>query len=160
MSNFDPAVFLNAQVSEVNEKRPPLPEDCPGAENGYYTAIIGEIGTKSGQISKGERTGQPWMSMTIPLKIEVPQSLQEALKLPPTLTLTDSAFLDLTPEGHLDNAPGRNRAQKSYREAVDKNKPGDVFVWSQLAGQVVKVKLKHEIYNENIVEKVAGVFRA
>ena len=160
MSVFDPATFLDAQVSEVNEKRPPLPTENPASPDGYYVAVIGEVGTKSGTIGKGDRTGQPWLSMTVPLKIEVPQQLQESLKLPPSVTLTDSAFLDLTPEGNLDNAPGRNRSQKAYREAVDKNKPGDVFSWRQLIGSVVKVKVSHELYNNAIVERVAGVFKA
>jgi len=160
MSAFDPAMFLDATQSEVNEKRPPLPEENPASSDGYYIAIVGDITPKSGTIGKGERAGQPWVGMSIPLKIEVPAQLRESLKLPPVVTLTDNAFLDLTVEGNVDNSPGKNRAQKYYREAVDKNKPGDTFAWRMLTGQAVKVKVKHEIYNEAVVEKVGGIFRA
>ena len=59
VSSFDPNVFLHAQTTEVNEKRPPLPADNPAAEDALYLAVIGEIKTASGTIEKGDRAGQP-----------------------------------------------------------------------------------------------------
>lgn len=158
-SAFNPSVFLEAQTAEVNEKRPPFPPENPDSADGLYTAVIGEITTDSGLIGKGDRVGQPWISMIIPLKIEVPQKLQDALKFGPSFTLTDRAFLDLTPQGTLDNAPGKNRQQRNYREACDLNKPGDVFAWRMLTGRVVKVKVAHEVYEGNVQERVAGIFK-
>ena len=49
-SAFDPQAFLDAQTSEVNERRIPLPTENPADENGLYTAVVGEIGTASGTI--------------------------------------------------------------------------------------------------------------
>jgi len=160
MSTFDPVSFLSATISEVNEKRPPLPTENPESPDGYYIGVFGEVAPKSGTIGKGDRTGQPWLQMTAPIKIDVPMSLREAMKLPPVVTITFGAFIDLTPEGHIDNAPGRNRDQKMVREALDLNKPGDAFSWQMLTGKPVKVKIKHEIYNESIQERIAGLFRA
>ena len=156
MSAFDPNVFLTAQTTEVNEKRPPLPVENPASADGLYTAVIGEIKTSSGIIEKGERAGQPWVSMLVPCRIQVPAELQ-ALGLPPELTLTDRAFLDLTPQGGIDNSKGKNRQQRAYREAADMNKPGEPFAWRMLQGKVVKVKLAHEMYQEQIQEKIAAI---
>jgi len=160
MSAFNPAAFLEAQVTEVNERRNPLPPENPADEGGLYTALIGEITTSSGIIGKGDKTGQPWIAMVVPLKIEVPKQIQDALSLPPVLTISDRAFLDLNAQGGLDNGPGKNRQQKVYREACDLNKPGDVFSWRSLGGRVVKVKIAHEMYDGNIQERIAAVLRA
>lgn len=155
-SAFNPEAFLDAQITEVNEKRPPLPADNPEAADGLYTAVIGEITTASGVIGKGDRTGQPWLSMVVPLRIQVPAAVQ-ALGLPPELQLTDRAFLDLTPEGALDNSKGKNRQQKAYRDATDMNKPGQPFAWRMLTGKVVKVKVNHELYEGSVQERIGQI---
>lgn len=155
-SQFDPNTFLDAQQNEVNEKRPALPTENPDDENGLYTAVIGEIKTDAGTIGKGDRVGQPWVSMLVPLRIQIPASVQ-ALGLPPELTLTDRAFLDLTPQGSIDNGKGKNRQQKAYRDACDLNNPGEPFAWRMLTGKVVKVKINHELYNDAIQERVGQV---
>lgn len=155
-SAFDPNVFLDAQQTEVNEKRPPLPTENPDDTNGLYTAVIGEIKTDAGTIGKGDRTGQPWVSMVIPLRIQVPGVVQ-ALGLPEELTITDRAFLDLTPQGGIDNAKGKNRQQRAYRDATGTNVPGEAFAWRMLTGRVVKVKIAHELYQESLQEKIAAI---
>ena len=156
-SSFDPNVFLDAQMTEVNEKRPPLPAENPASSDGLYDAVIGEITTKTGVMEKGDRAGQPWVSMVIPLRVQVPAEVQ-ALGIAPELTLTDRAFLDLTPQGSVDNSKGKNRAQRNYRDATGMNKPGEPFAWRMLQGRMVKVKMTHELYEGAIQERVAGVF--
>jgi len=155
-SAFDPSVFLDAQVNEANEKRPPLPTENPDDPNGLYLAVIGEIKADSGTISKGENAGKPWVSMVIPLRIQVPPVIQ-ALGLPPELTLTDRAFLDLTAQGGLDNSKGKNRRQKDYRDATGTNTAGVPFSWRQLQGKVIKVKINHELYQDQIQERPGAV---
>ena len=156
MSAFDPNVFLDAQQTEVNEKRPSIPTENPADPNGLYVAVIGEIKADSGTIGKGDNAGKPWVSMIIPLKLQFPAEVQ-ALGLPPEFQLTDRAFLDLTDQGGLDNSKGKNRSQRAYREATGLNKPGEPFAWRMLTGRTVKVKIAHELYNESIVEKVAAI---
>jgi hypothetical protein len=156
-SSFDPNVFLDAQITEANEKRPPLPAENPSSEDGLYLAVIGEIKTATGTIEKGERSGQPWVSMLVPLRIQVPQEVQ-ALGINPELTLTDRVFLDLTPQGGLDNSKGKNRSQRVYRDACGMNKPGEPFAWRMLQGKTVRVKLTHELYDGAIQERIGGVF--
>jgi hypothetical protein len=151
-SAFDPSVFLDAQVNEVNEKRPPLPVENPDDANGLYTAVIGEIKADSGIVGKGDNAGKPWVSMIIPLRIQVPPVVQ-ALGVPAEITLTDRAFLDLTPTGGLDNSKGKNRRQKDYRDATGTNVAGVPFAWRQLQSKVVKVKVNHELYQDQIQER-------
>ena len=155
-SAFDPSVFLDAQQTEVNEKRPPIPTENPDDENGLYTAVIGEIKTDAGTIGKGDRIGQPWVSMLVPLRIQVPASVQ-GLGIPPEMTLTDRAFLDLTPQGAIDNGKGKNRQQKAYRDATGMNVAGEPFAWRMLTGKIVKVKIEHELYNEALQERIKQI---
>lgn len=162
-SGFDPNLFLDAQVAEVNIKRPPLPVHNPAAEDGLYTALIGEVKMDSGVVSKeGERKGSVWLSAIIPLQIEVPQQVQDQLGLKldkGTITLTDRAMIDLTPQNTIDNSPGRNRRQRQYRDALDLNKPGDVWSWRKATGQVVKVKIDHEMYLGEIQERIGTILK-
>lgn len=155
-SAFDPSVFLDAQVNEVNEKRPPLPTENPDHASGLYLAVIGEIKTDSGTISKGDNAGKPWVSMLIPLRIQVPSAVQ-GLGIPQEITLTDRAFLDLTPQGALDNSKGKNRRQKDYRDATGTNQAGVPWSWRQLQGKTVMVRVNHELYNDTIQERVGAV---
>ena len=155
-SPFDPTAVLDAQITESNEKRPPLPTENPDAADGLYIAQIGEITTASGIIGKGDNAGKPWISMVVPLRIQVPPSLQST-GLPAELQLTDRVFLDLTTNGQMDNSKGKNRAQRNYREACGLNKPGETFAWRMLQGKVVKVQVKHELYQEAVQERVGQV---
>lgn len=158
-SAFDPNIFLDAQTTEVNEKRPSIPVENPDDANGLYTAVIGEIKTDSGTIGKGDNIGKPWISMIIPLKLQFGPAVQ-GLGLPAEFQLTDRAFLDLTPQGGLDNSKGKNNQQRKYREATGQNVPGEAWSWRMLQGKVVKVKIAHEIYEGNIVEKVSQILPA
>lgn len=166
MSNsaFDPNVFLQAQQTEVNEKRPPLPVVNPAdGAGGYYTAVIEKVEMKGGTIEKGERTGQPWLAAVVRHLVQVPQQVQDQLGLKlekGTLPMTRWVMLDMTPDGKgIDNSVGRNRGQKQYREAVDLNKKGDVFSWDKVVGRPVKVKIGHEMYEGELVDKVDLVLR-
>lgn len=161
-SGFDPNLFLDAQQDTPNVKRPPLPEQNPTRPDGLYIGIIGEVKMDSGTIGKGDRLGQPWLSAICPIALEVPQEVQDkmGLKLEKgTITLTDRAMIDLTPQNTIDNSVGRNRRQRQYRDALDLNKPGDVWSWRKAQGQAVLVKLEHELYQGEIQERIAAVLR-
>jgi hypothetical protein len=162
MSAFDPQQFLDATVDVPNVRRPPLPVANPARPDGAYLAMIGKVEMNSGTIGKGDRIGQPWLSAIVPLSLEVPQQVQDKLgvKLDKgTITLTDRPMLDLTPQNTLDNSPGRNRRQRQYRDALDLNKPGDVFSWRKCEGQVVLVKLEHEMYLGEVQERIGAILK-
>lgn len=155
-SAFDPNLFLDAPQTEVNTRRPPLPTINPTRPDGAYVAVIGEPKTESGMIEKGDKAGQPWISVLVPLIIEVPQQVQDQLGIKlekGTITLTDRVFLDLTPQNTIDNSTGKNRRQRQYRDALDMNKPGDVWAWRKAQGQIIAVKIDHEMFNNEVQER-------
>jgi hypothetical protein len=158
-SAFDPKLFLDASVSETNERRPPLPAENPYSPDGTYTSIMSEPTADTGTIEKGDRKGEPWLSMAVQHRIEVPQQMQDAMKLQPVVVITDRVFIDLTPQKTIDNSPGRNRRQRLYREALDLNKPGDVWNWRKVAGQAVKIKVEHEMYNGEAQDRIGALLR-
>ena len=157
-SNFSPEAFLDAQSTEPNKKRPPLPTENPDSADGSYVGIIKGLVIKHGTIEKGERTGEPWIQVLVPIHIEVPARLQEAIGTP-TVVLSDGVFLDLTPQRTIDNSVGRNRRQRQYREALNMNNPGDSWSWRKAEGQPIRVKVSHEIYNGEVVERIGGLLR-
>ena len=143
---FDPQSFLDAETTTKSERRPPLPV-------GDYLAVIGEVSTKPGQ--KDDRA---WVQVIIPLSIQVPPNIKQELGYTTdTLTLTDRPFLDLTESGTIDWGPGRNRAIRAYREATDQNVAGESFSLRRLQGRPVKVKVTHELYNNETQERIGGV---
>ena len=151
-SMFDPATFLDATMEEPTVKRPPLPV-------GDYKAVIGEIKARAWTGKKDPtKSGIAW---DIPLTLEVPAEVQASLGIEQaTLNFTDSLMLDLTEGGTIDNSPGKNRRLRIYREATNMNKPGDVFSARKLQGQVVTVKLTHDLWEGDIVERISGVASA
>jgi hypothetical protein len=157
-SSFDPSVFLDATTTTADERRPPLPIENPDDPNGLYTAMIGDISVASGTIEKGDKVGQLWMSYVIALTVEVPSNLREAYG--PTLRLTDRLFMDMTPQNTIDESKGRNRGRRAYREATGTNVAGQPFSMRMLTGKVVKLKLSHEEYQGNFIERIASVLAA
>jgi hypothetical protein len=156
MTVFDPSAFLDATTTEVNERLTPLPEQNPDSPDGLYSATIGAPSVKQGS----RDDGTPWVSIKLPLKLDIPPSLQESLKYPSEYALIDNPFLDLTPAGTIDNAPGRNRAQKAYRDATGTNVAGQPFAWRMLEGQRIKVGIRHELYQDAIQMRPVGPFKA
>lgn len=149
-STFDPSTFLNFTTTEESVKRPPLPTDRD------YTGIIGELEFKDGVSSKDPT--KIWAMFKVPVTIDVPGDLQDSLGLVnPTFIINDSIMLDVNPQGGLDMAPGRNGALRRYREATGLNQKGAPFSPTMLQGRTIKVKIKHEDYEGNLYERIAGV---
>ena len=150
ISSFDPSMFLDMSLDTPLEKRPPLPV-------GDYMAVIGEVAARrwTGKADP-TKSGIVW---DVPLEIDVPQNLQETLSLPATLKFRDGIMLDLTEQGNIDNGVGKNRQLRNYREALDLNKPNDVFSARMMTGRPVKVKITLELYQGEPVERISGVAR-
>jgi hypothetical protein len=147
--NFDPAAFLDLPVEVEFKKRDPLPV-------GDYIGTITEVSARPWQ-GKQDPT-KSGMAYDVQIALEVPEATRTLLGLQnPTLTLKDSIMLDLTDQGALDGAPGRNRALRNYREALDMNKPGVTFRAREMQGKLIRVKIGHEIYKDSPVERIEGV---
>jgi len=148
-SSFNPDTFLDATLTDPTEKRPPLPV-------GDYTAILGAVTARQWQ-GKADPT-KSGIAWDIPVTIDVPAEVQAELKMDQsTLNLKDSIMIDLTANGTIDNGPGKNRRLRAYREATDMNKPGDVFSARKMEGKIVKVKITHDLWEGQPIEKISGV---
>lgn len=160
-SQFDASAFLTATSETPNVRRPPLSIMNPEAADGFYRGTIGEIKMEMGE-SPDKKTGAPrkWLQAIVPIEVTLPSAEKARLGWEKdTLILVDRVFIDLTEAGTIDNAVGRNRGQRMYREAADMNKPGDSFSWARMQGRPVKVKVGNEVYKGEIQDYVDGVLK-
>lgn len=148
---FNPQDYLDVSINEPSVKRPPLPP-------GDYTGQIGEVTARPWTGKKDPtKSGIAW---DIPLAITIPPEVQASLGLDQSvINLKDSIMLDLTADGMIDNGPGKNRGMRAYREALNMNNPGDSFSARKMTGQVVRVKIGHDMWNGEPIERVEGVAR-
>lgn len=153
-SQFDAATFLDATIAEPSVKRPPL---TAGAD---FVGIIGEPKSRNWQ-GKVDPS-KSGVAIDIPVEIDLTSRPEEpAAKGGVTkVTLSDSIMLDLTPQGAIDNAPGKNGKLRRYREALDMNKPGDQFSFRAMQGRMIRVKIKHDPYEGEIYDKIDNVAKA
>lgn len=147
MSIFDPALFLDASIDQPMERRDPLPV-------GDYTAVIGAPTTRA-WTGKTDPS-KSGVAADVPLTIDIPADMAERLGYS-TLNVRDSIMLDLTSGGTIDYSKGKNNQLRTYREALDMNKPGDSFSLRRMEGRVVLVKISHEEWNGALVERVKGI---
>lgn len=157
MSQFDPQTFLDATIDAPLEARGRLPVENPETADKLYVGVIGEITARpwQGKVDPS-KSGIAW---DVPITLQVPGSLQDSVGKA-ELVIKDSIMLDLTPNGTIDTAKGRNNGLRFYREATDLNKAGDSFSARKMQGKVIKVKIAHETYNGMIMERINGVLRA
>lgn len=147
-SIFDPAQLLDAATSSPLVKRPPVKESV-------FTAVIGEPKIRPWQ-GKADPT-KSGFAIDIPLELQLPDD--EASRVgQPKVVITGGGFLDVVDGGGLDMAPGRNRVLRTYYEACGINKPGTTP--RMLQGRMVKVQVKHRMYEGEPVEEVGSIARA
>lgn len=151
-SNFNPEQFLGAALSAPLTKRPPADAGRP------YDALIKEVPKIRPWTSEAKGTSgfAADIALDITLAPDVGTKVGQS-----NITLTDSVFLDTTPAGGLDMAPGRNRGLRRYYDATGLNKPGTTM--NHLAGQRVKVVLKHQVAADgsgDIYERVDAITKA
>lgn len=152
MSQFDPEAFLDATLDAPLTKRPPV---MPGS----YTATIGEVKSRPWASRDGTKSG---MAYDVPLEVQLDAAEAERVGQP-SVIITDSVMLDLTVDGAIDVAPGKNRKLRAYREATGLNNPGDKFSARMLQGRSVKVIVKHDAAkdgSDDIYERIGAVAKA
>ena len=156
-SNFDPNAFLDMPVDVVFERRPPLPVKD-------YQARISDVVARQWQSKdkyNADGTPKSGIAYDVTLILSIPLDVKDQLGLKiDELTLKDSIMLDMNEQGGLDSAPGANRQLRTYREALDMNKPGVVFRARDMVGRMLLVRIKHEEYplgSGNMQEKPAAV---
>ena len=154
--NFDPNAFLDLPIDQAFERRTPLPAKD-------YVAQINEVTVRQWQSKdkyNEDGTLKSGVAYDVILDVQIPEDLRESLKYEKnSITMKDSIMVDLNAQGGLDTSPGKNGAMRRYREALDMNKPGEIFRPRNMAGRMLLVRIGHEEYQGNIQERVTGVAR-
>lgn len=129
--SFDLDSLMEATITESNSTSlKPLPaDDLPG--------VIDKV-----KLSQGEKDGKTWVRMDVIYDVTCPAACEATgLEEPKAL---QAVFLDINPNGTLDNAEGKNIGLGRLREATGLNVPGQPFNFSMLEGKPVVVKIKNE----------------
>lgn len=150
LSQFSPESFLDATLTEPSVRRPPLAVQD-------YNAVI--KGLKARAWQGKEDTSRSGIAIDVQIEVDVPVE-QQAKIGQPKVVLGDSIMLDVTENGAIDNSPGKNRRLRQYRDALDMNKPGDAFNFRMMEGRMIKVKVKHEVYQGDTLDKIEAVAKS
>lgn len=142
-SIFNPEAFLDATTTEVSVKRPPLPAQRD------FQAMITEIKTRTWQGKKDPTKGGIVADVKLEFDLSAYPDVQALLGGLDKVTITDGIMLDLTEQGNIDYAPGKNGKLRLYRDATGLNKGGEAFSLRMLQGRMVRARIKH-VPSENI----------
>lgn len=133
--NFDPQAFMNATMTQALDTRV-IP--CPVGE---YPAQITKLDVKSGEIKQGDRQGQTWAGLEVHCEIE-DQGVKQIVGRDKVIS-RGLVMLDLTEEGMIDLAKGKNVRLGKLRDACGLNQPGQAFSPPMLVGQRLVVSIGH-----------------
>lgn len=148
-SAFNPDSFMSQTFTETNStKREPVPA-------GEYLAIAEKAEILPWAKKDGSASG---VKLSIQWDIDDP-SLKEALGLT-SIKQKQDIMLDLTPDGGLDMAKGRNVGLGRLREALGLNVPGQPFAFPMIVGRMGKINVTQRIEGEDIFNDVKGVVAA
>lgn len=159
--SFDASAFLDLPVDVPLVRRPPI----PAAD---YIGAVKDVAVRqwTSKDKIDDTTGRPKSGLAYDLKItvEVPEHIRASVGMTsPTLELTTGIMLDMTADGKgIDSAPGRNGALRRWREALDMNKPGELFRAREMVGKMLTVKVGHREYppgSGDFFEEVSNVSR-
>lgn len=136
-------MFIDATFSEANSTTfEPIPV-------GEYQATIEEIKFSNGV---SQKTGEPWHRLEVTWSVE-DETLKESLGRK-KLTSRQSILLEMLESGGLAAGKGQNIGFGRLREAVDLNRPGEVFSPRMLIGRRALIKIGHEEYQGVTRDKV------
>lgn len=140
---FDPRTFLQTSIEgSTSTKRILVPE-------GVYTGIAQEVTEKSFR-DVNEQT-----VVDINFQIDDPEVEKATHRSVNRVRL--SVFLDLTPEGNIDNEEGLNIPLGRLREALGQNK--GTWNFGMLTGQAVLVEVVHKQSGDRTFDNVNSVTR-
>lgn len=160
LSNFDPSSFLDATVEGASTARPPLPA------GGAFPATLGEPKMQRWANKEGTNAG---LKAVIPVEFDVaslPPNVQALFVVPEggeaikKIVISDDIMLDVIEiNGNftIDMAPGKNGRLRQYREATNLNSQGQAFNIRMFQGRNILAKIKHDLYEGTIYDKIAAV---
>jgi hypothetical protein len=130
---FDPNTFLEMTTTDANST---VAVPVPARE---YIAIVEEVKARPWQAADdpskaGMSLDVTWLIDDAAVKAELERD---------KVTVKQSLFLDVTPEGGLDMGKGKNVGLGRLREALDLNAPGQPFGFRMLPGRAAKIVVSH-----------------
>lgn len=144
-NTFNPEVFLNTTTNEANST------EMLAVPEGEYVAVSSPVTAESFSsydIKNGDRAGQKGYSLNVEWTINDDNgALKEYLGRAPKVR--QNIMLDLSGDGALEFGKGRNVGLGQLREALNQNATGRPWQFSQLGGQVAKIKVKHTLDTKN-----------
>jgi hypothetical protein len=151
ISPFDPSQFLDASTTEASVRRPPLPV-------GEYQGTLGEPKFRQTEGKKDTNLGVRYTWLDIPVTIDLTQyaDLQASIGVDQVI-LTYSGRVDTSPSGGIDYGKGKSPGFRQIREATGLNQAGQPFTPRQLQGRVVRVRVKHEPYQGELIDNIDSV---
>jgi hypothetical protein len=154
MSNFDPSQFLDSTTTEALTKRPPLPV-------GDYVGTITDIQIRPWESKKPDAKVKSGYAADLKIDVDV-TAYPDALAVVgvPKVTLTPGIMLDCNDSGAIDWSAGKNGSLRRYREALNMNVAGQAFSLRQMAGRMIRVKIKHRLYEGESYDEVDSVAKA
>lgn len=149
---FSAETYINAVMDQPLERRIPIPPND-------YIGIINKIDAR--QWTSQKDTSKSGVALDITIQLDLPFEVQQECQMDkPLFNMRDSIMLDLTESGSLDQGPGKNRRLRQYREATHQNELGKPFSPKDLLGQLVKVRVVHELYEDQPIEKITAITEA
>ena len=143
---YDAQSFLDSTVTQANDTRI-IP--CP---QGEFQAFIDKVVPRQWTSKDGTSAG---VALDVFWNIEDQQVKQTLGR--EVIVVKQGIMLDLTSAGGLDVSGGKNVGLGRLREAVNLNQAGKPFSFTQLPGQMAKVKVSHRIDGEDIYAEIKAV---
>lgn len=133
MGLFNPEAFMSASISEAMDTRL---QPCPVGEWG---ATISKVDVRGGESEKTE--SGIWAAYNVTWDINDPEAKRLAGR--EKLSSRQTVFLDLTADGTIDMAKGRNIRLGKLRDAIGQNQPGMAWNPMMMVGHSAVVKVDH-----------------
>lgn len=154
MTDFNPLAILEGTTDREFSKSPALPV-------GDYIGIIAEFDREK-SFKSGTQKNDPtktWSAINIRIDIDLTQYPDARAHVnQDRVSLFDMVMIDLTPDGRgLDYSTGKNARLRKYREALGQNVPGQPWAPTHMQGRPIKVKVKHDIYQDEQQARVDAV---
>jgi hypothetical protein len=144
---FDANTFLDQEISGPTSTERIL------IEPGEYSAFIADLKAAQGFSEKSQKN---WARLDVIFEIE--DDVQKNRTGKSRLLLTHGIMLELDEQGEIAEGRGKNVKLGLFREAMGKN-TGPLNP-RELMHLYAKVQVRHEVYENQPQEKIAGVRKA
>jgi hypothetical protein len=125
---------------------------------GEYQGVLGTPEFRQTEGKKETNLGQKYTWLDIPVTIDLTQYPDLLASIGVNqVVLRYSGRVDVSATGGIDYGKGKSPGFRQIREATGLNFDGQPFSPSMLQGRVVRVKIKHEPYQGELIDNIDSV---